>query len=233
MASNGGDLLQAAYRLAPAQRSRFLRLRTDEFYLIDTETTPEARADGADTLHRFKISGSTRSMYTVRLRSDGTLGCTCPDMAMNCKRVNCVCKHACFVLYRVLKHHDVEFFRRGNVLEDEELARVLQTARNLRSEVDPAVMFESLSLSLSDAVAARKTNQDDTFAFCGDLPAVADDDCPVCYDRLDHDAAALLTCVACRKSLHRVCMSKWLLTCQKGQKTCVYCRSPAWNRYRS
>jgi hypothetical protein len=219
------SLLSGASGLPTAQRSRLLKLYVDEFYLLDANTDPDPVEDPASVLHRFTISGSTRSLYTVSLRSSGRLHCTCPDAALNCGRLGCVCKHVCFVLFRVLKHGDVAFFSRSNVLTREEVDELSRRARRLRTEVDRALLFPGPGLGgFGDGGSPD-------FALGTMDWAAAEEDCPICYAPLGADTTALAFCPTCRNGVHAVCVRKWLSTCPAGRKTCVLCRSDAWSRY--
>ena len=50
----------------------------------------------------FKICGSTKNIYTVELKNH-TITCDCPDYVSGCAKYQVICKHCCFVLFKVLR----------------------------------------------------------------------------------------------------------------------------------
>ena len=122
-------LAEVAAAVSPAQLSRFKKIYHEPFFVLSARVSPspdwvgvaagdgQAVATAAGTV-RFGVSGSARAVYTVALAPDGACACTCMDAAINCRRARCVCKHVCFVLYRVLRLQGTAFFMNANRLPE-------------------------------------------------------------------------------------------------------------------
>jgi hypothetical protein len=198
------------------QRERLFKIYSEPFYLLSTDTEPY---NGA--LCRFLVSGSTQQTYAVNLNlkqapSSGPgsfeFSCTCRDAAFGCKRNKCVCKHVCFVVYRVLKHADLDFL----------------VTRVLSREVAEALAAKARSEAGQAGDADRQLNAMFTVVALDGGDGSKDVECPICYDLLFGAADAqeqALRCPRCHNMVHAACMRKWL---SSGSKTCVYCRSDAW-----
>jgi hypothetical protein len=109
------------------QFARFRKIYHEPFYLLESNQAHNIHAQGGDL--RFAVSGSTQSIYTVTINSEGTVRCSCKDAMMTCRRKSCCCKHACFVLYRVLHLESLTFFQRM-CLSPEERASLAAASNN-------------------------------------------------------------------------------------------------------
>lgn len=231
---------------APAQFSRFKRLYRETFYVLDLAAP--ASPGGDSIVAAVTVSGSTvDSRYVVRVRETGQVTCTCMDAAVNCARLGCVCKHACFAMVRV--------FRLG----DAAVCRWLQTGGARRLEPEdvravaalvgvPAAIGGSSSSSASsseeapdiDALCAALDRSSLVASTSGrggrkvvDFSAAAitrlepGDECPVCYCELADD---LRGCPDCGRAVHAECARRWVL--HAARPTCVYCRSAVWVSFR-
>jgi hypothetical protein len=204
------DAFKATLRtdLSSEQHKRALKIYGEEFYLLDTQREGNKRV--------FKVSGSKKSVYTLQLHDNGKLWCDCPDMKVHCRKHSCVCKHVVFLLVRVLKHYDSEFFR-TLVLTPDHVTMLQERADNLAMGVDEQIMNMSLC-------EKYKTLKSDPFEYT--KPISEDDECSICYDAL---AGAVVGCPTCNNGFHKKCMEKWLQS--SIHQTCVYCRSSAWGTY--
>ena len=187
--------------------ARMSKIFVEPFFLLSRGAT------NGDTL-TFDVSGSKRDTYVVSLNGDGLMGCTCMDSRLNCAKKRCVCKHACFVLVRVLRACDLEFFR----------ALRMPTAAVQRV----LAAFRAGVLQISEEEMSPRTRPDDDFTVVTRQPE-ADDECPVCYDLLVTANKPLRGCPDCGKGLHAECARRWILVSRN--KTCVYCRSPVWDKF--
>jgi hypothetical protein len=212
--------------LSPAQAKRYAKVFSEPFYLID-HTHDATRPH---IVHTFKICGSTRSVYTVHLYQNGKLFCDCPDMRSNCAKSQCVCKHVCFVLVRVLKHTGAAFYE-TRALEPEQVVALSEKCARLNEVVDAAVTNDEL---------ANKFKNWQPFDFKCKKPVFdEDDECPICYlafkpcddavTTSNQNKDVILGCPTCKNSVHEGCMIRWLQ--QTAKPSCVYCRSTAWERY--
>lgn len=217
-------------RVEPAQFERFTKMLHEPFYLTGVRLQFTATAGTSVT---FSVSGSTRQIYEVRAGSTGALSCSCKDALMTCRRRGMVCKHVCFVAFRVLQLDDFDFETRR--LTDAQLAvaatgaltgfrRRPEDARNMtRMEV------ASLCASLG-ALATAEVPTKDRPRF--DVVTREAEECPVCYDSLavqSSHGAGVLGCPDCGNGIHTRCMDRWLSTMTRA--SCVWCRSRVWKDY--
>lgn len=230
--------------VSAAQFARFEKVAYEPFFML-------ASAAGADAL-RFEVSGSTRARYLLTVaRATGEVRCTCKDALINCRRLGCVCKHACFVAYRVMKLEGLGLLRDLRLAPAEveavaaEVARGAAQREQRRQLADAEALAERLggvTISARAPSAPRPQQQRGVppaapAAPACDFRAVArppepGDECPVCYDALVAGAPDLRGCPDCGKALHRACAAKWAAMAPGGAATCVYCRSRAWAGYR-
>lgn len=237
---------RASRELSPQQLQRFRRLGDDAFYLLGADAWPASGGAGAPTtvLAAYRVSGSSRSVYTIRMYHTGGFFCSCPDMRSHAARHGCVCKHVCFLLARVFRvplDAHMAFYRDGCRLADAELQGALQRTRDgeLRPAPAPApvvaVLDQPVVLAPASAPAPAPAPAREQGAFRPPASALAaDEDCPVCYDALVAPGAPegnpCAACPTCRKAVHVRCMRKWLEHARVA--SCVWCRSPAWGAWR-
>lgn len=213
-----------------AQLTRFRKILHEPFFMLSLDAP--GRTPGAAA--RFTVAGSQTQPYDVELLQDGRTTCTCADARMNCTRLRCVCKHVCFLLFRVLRLESPGgFFRRGLKLTAEELEAVL-ARRSAADGVDHRLELSNQGRSLDEMTARLGRlrignglhHPPRSFAHVA-RPPEPDDECPVCYDMLLARLGggdALCGCPDCGRAVHVRCALRWM----QQQRTCVYCRSPAW-----
>ena len=234
-------------RVSTSQFDRFKRMFHQPFYVLS------GTADDAEM--RFAVSGSERDEYSLRaVRSTGRISCSCRDACVNCPRFGVICKHLCFLLYRVLRHDDVSaMLTRGldAAAFDALLPRARQVADQTRrspssdtnassalsledgvtapasavlSEWEIDQMCEAMQRMNSGRVPARLTPKR-AFTAVG-RPPDADSECPVCYDALLPQPESLRGCPSCGQAVHVHCARRWMASAPRA--SCVYCRSPEW-----
>jgi hypothetical protein len=225
------------------QMARMEKVFHEPFFLLSrgSEASGERRLT-------FDVSGSRRDTYLVTLRPDGTVGCTCMDARLNCARKGCVCKHACFVLVRVLRACERSFaffgadgmrlppeavseaferFREGTLINEDHLVPLrdeeyLDDLARRMAEIRRSM--ESLTCN-GDRDSAPITGIFD-FTHVAKPPQTGDE-CPVCYDDLLR--GALSGCPECGKGVHTACVRRWLDVAP--HRSCVYCRSRDWAHF--
>ena len=247
-------------RVSKDQFTRFQKMYHEPFFLLggeeaseSVEGTPSSSRRTAGSQDRvFRVSGSTASEYNVFVKPDGSFRCSCMDANVNCKKKNCVCKHVCFIFYRVFKFDRIGFFETHKLTADE-LARVahFNSTEALTRPADTVFTASdidslcagigSVSIGTSTGSSTRLNKPD--FTVIKRVPEI-DDDCPVCYDALLKDdttiahgwpeescmrIVGLLGCPSCGNGVHEVCVRRWLSSAPK--KTCVFCRSDVWNLF--
>ena len=198
-------------RVSTDQFKRFEKMHHEPFFLLWTDVVGGRH-------RRFKVSGSTQTEYDVAIRSDGGLECSCMDARIHCRKNGCVCKHVCFMVYRVFQFNRIEFFD-SHKLTCHEMARVseFRVAEYLTRRPPPPDTIER-NAHLDFRVVRRRPEPGD--------------ECPVCYDELlraQDDDVGLLGCPTCGNGVHEVCVRRWMSSAPS--KTCVYCRSDVWQKF--
>lgn len=228
------------------QFDRFKRMFSQPFYVLSGSVD--------ESQMRFAISGSERNEYILRIvRSTGSLSCDCRDATGNCHRLGVVCKHMCFLLYRVLRHDDafaMQTLRLGASAFDALLPRARRvvdrtgdrtgTEDNTRDlDVEDGVSVPARAVlspweidRMCEAMRLMPRPSDHrviqvkrAFTAVG-RPPEPDSECPVCYDTLLQLPNELRGCPSCGQAVHAPCARRWIASAPRA--TCVYCRSPEW-----
>ena len=199
------------------QFKRFERMYYEPIFLMNASF-------GAGGAARFSVSGSRADTYIVSISppgdgdGGGRTSCTCMDWSTNCRRLGCVCKHVCFVLFKVLHLSSADFFVDNRVPESDVTRALEDISRGRVRDEEDALdhMLDGLSLGapkVVDFVTAQRAIEDGA-------------ECPVCYDTLVDGARENRYCPDCRNAIHLKCMRKWIS--MAARPSCVYCRSSAW-----
>lgn len=235
--------------LPPKQRDRFLKIYEEPFFLIHPPAVTDIDAS-------FLVSGSTQQRHTVRIDAlSGAASCSCMDARINCRKQSCVCKHVCFVLFRVLRMSDLRFFGvdRGLRLSEQELRACLDTATRISEGAVSRGAVNQGSVSASSTAAASPAISPviDPSVMHPPPPSCTGSDvfrsnevfrdnvsesseCPVCYDCVGPlQNNALRGCPSCGNVVHLECMRRWAAAAlaSGSRVTCVMCRSAAWSRW--
>lgn len=220
-----------------AQFSRFKRLYREPFYVLETVVTGPTDACAA----RLVLSGSTGSGYRMRIdRATGRVSCGCMDACTNCTRLHVACKHACFVVARVLR------------LDVEAVLSFLSTLRLRPRDVDAIALdgsggdasphppeaggsidIDRLCAELDRGAAIGAIGSPARIPSPVDFetvkrPPEPGDDCPVCYCEL-LTGGNLRGCPDCGRGVHLECVRRWLA--HAARPTCVFCRSTVWSKF--
>ena len=116
------------------QLIRYDKIFTDSFYLLNKFI------DNDNFI--FELSGSTRNIYKVRIYSRSKMiFCNCPDSYSHGANQGVICKHSCFVIFKVLKLFDtiessdaIEFFNRLHFTLDQiEIIKTIFNQLNINS----------------------------------------------------------------------------------------------------
>lgn len=220
--------------LSPRQRQRMDKIYREPLFLLASPNEPLHGEYSA----RFCVSGSTGTPHTVFVKKNGEVVCSCQDARIHARRCACVCKHACFVLARVMGFVDLSFFTNGLKLPPEQITRCAEVAAGRAEyDVESASRLEA-PRSSADVYRRNGDNLDkilDVF-YTPKKGLVADEDeCPVCYDALIANetttAPILVWCPTCKNATHQPCMERWMASTRRAA-TCVLCRSTAWREWR-
>lgn len=215
------DFLDRAREIVSAeQHKRLCKLFTDEFFVISRDLS---RPDRIELL----VSGSKRDVYVVKIEND-QCKCSCPDMKIHARRHNCLCKHVCFVWFKILNADNFGLFENHHINAQDVRARLEAAVSGGGSQAnrDPGVQLADLLADLS--LAKARINE---IVFVIAKPPADEDDCPICFEGLlgDQKDHAIVGCPECKNNVHVKCITKWLQ--MNASKTCVYCRSPAWKQF--
>lgn len=157
------------------------------------------------------IRNETRDTYQIKLFNKGSFYCNCPDHKFNSSKKRIVCKHICFLLCKVAKMLDPEFFITRQFTESQ-LIIFLSRIENKKKILDDR--------SLSKAAGAPVFNN-----FSKDIKP--DEPCPICFEEMAFDN--IVSCPTCTNYVHKQCILVWL----ERNSTCVYCRSKEWRSYKA
>lgn len=190
-----------------------------KIYLSDYEANTDAKKK--DIIGTIKILGTynekkkLREEYEVKIYKDspkGTFWCNCADHKFNSSKKGTSCKHICFLVCKVMKIFDVNFFNTKK-LNQQQIDALIQklTSDSIWKDASIAKEFEKITL--------------DTFK---NFMKQLEDCCPICFNDLEeNEKPLLLACPTCHNYTHKECMEVWL----EKQQRCVLCKSDVWGNY--
>lgn len=192
---------------------RMNKIHNEDFYLLDKSND--------ENKFIFKICGSTKNIYEVKLYSNSKrIFCNCPDSKSWAKKYNVICKHCCFVVFKVLKlNFDKEKYLETlifSVPQFDALKNAFQKI-NMNSGED----FINTWYSEKYKNISNQEKSDDGSI----VPRDTDDNfCAICYDEFEEitNKNENRQCKTCKKILHKKCLEKWI---NMGNKNCPYCRA--------
>jgi hypothetical protein len=201
-----------------------------QIYLSSFERNTDTNPPLQHLIGTFTVLGSMRrgghrDTYTIRFfepsteehtEEHGQFWCSCPSHTFGARRYNMVCKHICFLVCRVGRIYDANFFRYKHLTREQhaEFMGRIESSTVISAMCQGSPSTTPLSNSLQDRFRL------------GGRTIVEEDTCPICCDAMT--ANEILCCPECANNMHRECMHVWL----ERQRTCVYCRSDVWRFYR-
>ncbi len=213
------------------QKSRFYKVYQEQFFLLNIEKYPEN--------FKIDVSGSSKNIYSIYIyENTRKIKCNCPDMKSWASYNRCVCKHCCFLLFRVLKLWELgDFFENLEFSEELfpeimiKLFILLNKLNNINHDDDAPLLKEITNKDILDKynkiLEKKEEKKEEIDNKYNSKKVINDDLCPICFiDFIKDDI--LLDCPECKKSIHKSCMEKWL---SLGKNQCVYCRSNVWKDY--
>ncbi|AYV79138.1 MAG: hypothetical protein Faunusvirus3_18 [Faunusvirus sp.] len=225
------------------QQARYNKIYNEEIYLVNTkfEVTSVAKS------WQFTIAGSTKNIYKVALDTDSKrISCDCPDSTSWARRTNSVCKHCCFVMYRVIKYFrynvdtatvwsydkPIDTFFDNLIFTDTALAtigKLIEKINMKSSDYTSNYLTEKYNRlnKQSDNTVLTDLKLSIFDALGNDKSIDAADECSICFNNFESDKSLLLSCPTCYNYIHKNCMLKWL----ESQSTCLFCRSDVWMKY--
>lgn len=197
------------------------RQENDCIYLTNYEKNTSTLSRNSNIEGTFTILGTLRNnkrehyevkLYKNNLNDKGSFWCNCPDHKFNSKKKNIVCKHISFIVCKVAKIFDTNYFE-TKILTPEQFNIIVNKAENLYELLQDSSIYKppkNITLELFNNHTKTINN---------------DDICPICYDTFTNTS---LTCPTCHNYIHKECMNLWL----EKKHTCVYCRSDVWKLYK-
>ncbi len=167
-------------------------------------------------LGQYNFQKKEREAYQIKVfqNEPQTFWCSCIDHKLNSSKKNTVCKHIAFIVCKVMKLFELEFFETKK-LSDKHLQELLNRFS------DKSDLWKNKSL-----VRDLKQINFNTFKM---FPTPIDDTCTFCYDELtDADINNSVCCPTCRHSYHSECMDIWL----ENYLRCSVCSSDIWKHYK-
>lgn len=205
------------------QKLRYERIFYENLYLLNV--------DNNNHKYHFKISGSTANVYNVSFynyeQGKSKFYCNCPDAKSHARINNSLCKHVCFVIFKVLKDcvdkNNTDIFE-NKYLSEQERINVISKINNInfleQSDFINANFIEKYN-------QIKNKNVKDLFNIKQNSEDFCLDDCPICYDKLEKKELCK-QCPVCNNIIHDNCIKKWLMM---GNKSCPYCRSEIWEKF--
>lgn len=177
----------------------------------------------------FDISGSTKNIYKVKIYPiSKMIFCNCPDSKSHTKKLGVICKHSCFVLFKVLKLFSniedidsINYFQRL-YFTDEQFNTIKINFNNINISLSSDIVNLEYTQKYQELIKNNIHNTDNNTI----TPRInCDMYCSICYD--DYTKNELTNydinrqCAICKTIFHKKCLYKWFET----NKSCPYCRS--------
>jgi hypothetical protein len=199
-----------------AQKQRLRKIRQEQFYLLKFTQTSQ--------INEFKVSGSTSNVYTIKLKNDtNKFSCDCPDFGVHCKKAGMLCKHICFIVFRVGRIRDAD------ILINLTMTPAHKEALFIRISDTWDKFVQSELVSKFNELEVEKQTKKDMYDACNARNLV-DSDCPVCFRLLSGvDISKLASCPTCNNAVHKECAKRWFRISNNDK--CIVCRSPDWSLF--
>lgn len=214
----------------------YARAEEDQIYMnsFTLNTSTERRLQ--NVAGTFEILGcmrkGVRTHYDIKLfkpntNEKGSFWCNCSDHKFNSSKQNKVCKHICFVVCKLGKILDPNFFETKQ-LSEEHFQKILEKATDTNTFRDCTLCRVPDTVTIELFQEKKKT-------------ITEDDTCPICYDAFTENinefnntnnlslVNTCLSCPNCYNYVHKECMHVWL----ERKDTCVYCRNDIWKKYKT
>tara|TARA_B110000285_G_C14816015_1_gene464207 strand:+ start:120 stop:728 length:609 start_codon:yes stop_codon:yes gene_type:complete len=161
----------------------------------------------------FNVCGSTKNIYSVKIyKYSKMIYCTCPDTKSYAKQAGVICKHACFILLKVLKLINSDDFFNILLFNESQM-------NYINNEFNKLIFIENEFIKLEYIDKFNKLTDDKII-----VNSESEILCPICYDDLEDIENKLFNnqCKCCLKIFHNICLNKWI---NMGNNNCPYCRS--------
>ena len=209
------------------QVSRYNKLQYERFYLLNIKNKEDD--------YIINVSGSTRNIYDIKVSKElKTITCNCPDMKSWATTSGCVCKHCCFVIFKVCRDTiatDSDFFS-NLVFNDEDFSKLIDKLEEkfniFNQHRFQEIADESIDLNLIERFHTLSITEEEGSQFETKKNKIQiEDPCAICCEKIQNEPDNL-ECPDCHKVFHKQCQDMWLST---GNVSCAICRSTSWSKY--
>jgi hypothetical protein len=224
--TNLSDLMKIMKNINFEQYKRLLKISPDDkeyskVYLQNfTKNTDAKKANLLgiiNILGQYNFTKKERENYNIKVfnnNNECSLWCSCIDHKLNSTKKQTVCKHISFIVCKVMKIYDLQFFE-SKKLKDAQLESLLDRFS------DKSDLWDNKSFIMS----CEKLSFNSFKIF----PAHLDDTCIFCYDELcDKDKEIIVSCPTCKHCYHYECIDIWL----ENYSRCSVCSSTIWQYYK-
>lgn len=210
------DFLNTLPLISYEQKKRLKKAFGEPLYLLE--------ASFPDPEYHFRIVGSTKNVYLIKIDDEGKISCDCPDFSTYCVKNRCICKHCCFVISKVGKLNNESYYKPGS--KPIELADKQKIYNNCTmAHIDKSLLDKYNALRVkecdSDTIEEKDLSSEQEHSI--DDLLNGETDCPICFSELKDDNGTISlcsNCPQCNKYLHTDCILKWL----NYNSSCVFCR---------
>jgi hypothetical protein len=211
---------------------RRLMIRDEDYqmYMSSYTKTPEDDWAHNNIQGIFNVLGTmkkgVRSEYNIKLYKPGTnakgsFWCSCPEHKFQSTKKQIVCKHICFLVCRVGRMYNADFFNAKQFSQEKFNEFVNKVEGNPNLMHDPTICKSASTVLTTNTMFKSRTKEINE-----------DDVCAICFDNMieckDHYDEKIVSCPECHNNIHTLCMEVWL----ERSKSCMYCRSDVWCHYK-
>jgi hypothetical protein len=206
------------------QKDIFTKIMNDREYakIYLSKYNPNNTGKNQDMLGTINVLGTLnlkkqeRETYDIKLyrQSDkGTFWCSCPDHKFNSGKKGTVCKHICFIVCKILKYLNKDFFDTKKLPDEQIEQLVAKLTTNNMCQIDKSLIKEIKKISLELFMNFVR-------------PIEEGDSCPICFD--DINSKDKLACPSCHNYIHNDCMEVIL----ENRNNCLWCQDDIWSKYK-
>ena len=198
------------------QLYRYDKIFSESFYLLNKSQH--------DNKICFDISGSSSNIYQVNIYyTSKMIYCNCPDAKKWAKNYGVICKHSCFILFKVLKLN-IQMYKSyldSLIFTPFEIENIKGAFQKINMNNQEEFINEEYIEKHQQILEKSKNNNQLQIL----KPKQSQDNmCCICYDEFKDICNQIENkqCKVCLTILHKNCLNKWL---SSGNNTCPYCRS--------
>jgi len=223
---NGFKTIKELFNFLPNENQKdiFRKILNDSEYAkiylsnYDTNTDPKkVNEHGTITvLGTYNAKKQEREVYSIKIyktSEKGTFWCSCPDHKFNSTKKNTVCKHICFIVCKILKYLNVDFFTNKTLSEEQIDTLIKKLTSTDLAEIDKSLINKITKITKELFMNFIKEIEEG-------------DDCPICFESINDKHK--LACPACHNYIHEECA----LVCLEKRDTCLFCMNDIWKNFK-